>query len=267
MLGTWSRSPPSATPRPRSSVGGLRNTRPLDPRRPARVEREGRQPAQDRVERRCGPPAGPGEPPGTRAGRGRTRDGRGPPSGRGRAPGIEAVWVGEHCRVAVGGADRDADQVAAPRCARPASSRRWWRSDRSPRRRARAGATPRAPPRGGRVVRDPFVSSGCSSRWSRALAIIPSVVSIPPNSSTAALETICSVVRSWSRRGGAEQRATRVPGAITASRRSRSASNALTPATRARRPGRDLGDRGDDRVVPAQHRLDLVSARARAHGP
>ena len=37
--------------------------------------------------------------------------------------------------------------------------------------------------------------SGSASRYSAALAIIPSVVSMPPNSSTAALEMTCSVDR------------------------------------------------------------------------
>ncbi len=60
------------------------------------------------------------------------------------------------------------------------------------------------------------------------MAIIPSVVSIPPNSSTAAFETTCSVVRSSSHAAAPSNDASG-PLAITSSSRSRSESNASPP--------------------------------------
>ena len=103
-------------------------------------------------------------------------------------------------------------------------TRRAWRSGPRPRPPARAAATPRrrsaagpAPPRTAPSA------AGAASRWATALAIIPSVVSMPPNSSTAAFDA----TRRARAAGppGRGRHAARTPGSAwsTASRAARSA--------------------------------------------
>ncbi len=97
--------------------------------------------------------------------------------------------LGEHRRVAVRSGDGHRDLVTGPDAAPPSQASRWSRTGRRPPRRARAAATPRPPRAPGRGRRAPArAGRGVSSRCSRALAIMPSVVSIPPNIMTAAFE-------------------------------------------------------------------------------
>ena len=120
---------------------------------------------------------------------------------------VEAVRVGKHRRIAIRGADRDADELAPAYLRVPELDIGGGVAIDD--RRGRLEPERLLERRRSSRVRSCSIhasTSGCSSRWSSALAIIPSVVSIPPNSSTAAFETICSVVRSSLRRGGAEQR-------------------------------------------------------------
>ena len=78
--------------------------------------------------------------------------------------------------------------------ARRRARRRRSRSGRRPLPPARAAATPRSrrPAARGHRARPRELGRVARSRCKTALAIIPSVVSIPPNSSTAALDTISS---------------------------------------------------------------------------
>ena len=208
---------------------------------------------------RRAPPAARGASRCRRAGRGRRRGGAARWAGD-----VEAVGIGEDGRVAVGRRDRDADEVAA-RGSRAAELdvARGVAVDHRRRRlepqrlldgageQRRVGAHEREL---GRVRR-----AGAG----RALAIIPSVVSMPPNSSTAAFETTSSGSsppassprrRPASRRLALERRPDRVAQRREPSRPPRSA------AARG-----DLRHRGDDRVVPAEHRrVDRLAARARA---
>ena len=97
-------------------------------------------------------------------------------------------------------------------------------------------------------------ASGCASRCRSALAIMPSVVSMPPNISTAAFETTSSCVEPAGLAGrGRQQRRVGVRRRARARCVARSAANASRPSPSTGLPGGHLRDRRDDRVVPAEH--------------
>ena len=168
---------------------------------------------------------------------------------------VEAVRVRERRRVAVGGGDRDPDEVAG-------GDRRAAQLD--------VGGRVAVDDRGGGLqpqrllerVLEARARPGASSRCTIALAIIPSVVSMPPNSITAALE-----VTSAAQEPAAAAASSESPPSVgrTASPSSRTAASASGPR---RAPRAEVGDGGHDRVVPAEHRGGLGVAeaeRARHH--
>ena len=159
-------------------------------------------------------------------------------------------------------------RARARRSARRPARRRASRSGRRRRRPAPAAATPRsrwraAPARRGRAAS----WSGCASRCAIALAIIPSVVSIPPNSITAALEIDLVALEPAGRRSRRRRAAT---SPARASQRGLHRGAQRLEAARAglgrRAAGGDLRDRRDDRVVPGEHLGGprRLAARARA---
>ena len=163
---------------------------------------------------------------------------------------VERVRVGEDLRVAVGGGDRDEDEVAgADRRAADLGVGGGVAVDHGGRGLEPQRLLDRARQQRRRPPAPRASASGRSSRCASALAIIPSVVSIPPNSSTAAFDTASSQSARVAR-GGGEQRGRRRA-------LERSASTSRAPRSRGPavggRPGADLGHGGDDRVVPAEH--------------
>ena len=142
---------------------------------------------------------------------------------------VEAVGVCEHRGVAVCGGDRHAHGVSVADRDAVELHVAGRRSGPRPRRPARGGATPRLRRRAGMSRRGLAPARpGARAGRRRALAIIPSVVSIPPNRSTAALDTISSSLSSVSAAAAASSDS-RSPERITSSSRSRSAENASRP--------------------------------------
>ena len=171
---------------------------------------------------------------------------------------------GRRRRVAVGGGDRDADEVAARdlRAAELGVAR--WRSGRRPPRRARAAATPRSPRRAAPGRRGPArAASGCSSRCRSRVGDHPLGRLDPAEQQDGGVRDDLARREIGRRRRGASSDARAVGehgarGARAARRRRRA------PRGHGLGPAVTLGDRGDDRVVPAEHRADLAPARARA---
>ena len=172
--------------------------------------------------------------------------------------------------IAVGGRDRDPDEVAAPdrRAAELHVARRVAVEHRGrglePQRlldRAREQAPGRPPP----ARAGPDARAGAAT----ALAIIPSVVSMPPNISTAALETTSSRSSpAASSRDRGDERVGRVaverrPERVAQRRERRAPALAQRPALG------ELVDRLDDPVVPAEHDRPAAcrAGRARASPP
>ena len=169
-----------------SSVGGLRNTSP----RASRAGRDrgaGREPVEEPLDAVCASSRARCIPMQTCG-----------PCANARwrlrvlAPDVEAVGVREHRRVAVGAGDRDSTKSPLRDLARRRARRRASRSGRSPRRPARAAATPRPRSRSSSAHATARAASGCGEQVQSAFTIIPSVVSMPPNIITAAFETTSS---------------------------------------------------------------------------
>ena len=159
---------------------------------------------------------------------------------------VEAVGVGEDGRVAVRRGERERDELALADLRAAELACRASRSGRSPPRRARAAATPRPRSPGGRGrPRRGRAARGFESRCRSALAIMPSVVSMPPNMQHRGVrDRLLACVRPPLGRavGGRSMLAL---SAAKASRPARSPDRSSPAVTR--------GDRGDDRVVPAEH--------------
>ena len=140
---------------------------------------------------------------------------------------------------------RDSPRRARPSRARRGGSRRLRarcrasRSGRPRRRPAPAAATPRPRPRTKLRLtrRRARAAPGCASRCRIALAIIPSVVSIPPKRSTAAFETTSSRARPPAAPARRPRRATSTDrGRATARRPREAARTPRRPASPAAAP-------------------------------
>ena len=177
-------------------AGRRRRPRGIEAQRPAGGPAAGR--------RRRAPPGARGASRCRRAARARRRGA----GARSRGSTSKRSGSGNAGRVAVGRGDRDADEVAARGSRRRRARRRASRTGRPSPRPARAAATPRSRWAAGPGRRSTSARwSGLDSRCTTALAIMPSVVSMPPKSITAAFETTCCALEAAGVAGGVgEQR-------------------------------------------------------------
>ena len=171
----------------------------------------------------------------------------------------------EEGRVAVGGPSETTTRSPA-RIGAPASSTSRVAKRSTRWRRAPGAATPRRRSPAARAPHAPRASASASpSTCQTRLAIMPSVVSMPPNSRTAAFET---TRRRPARRAAAAS--IESPGAASCRlpRTAVEVGERLTPGRRHRLAGGDRVDGADDALVPAERgrRIGRAQAQRPRHG-